>query len=226
MTTSKLGTLTIGQAPRSDITPILNTHLPAGLQCVHSGVLDGRTREDIDAVFAPQPGNATLVSRLLSGEAVVLDKPAVRRVLQQKIDALEAQGCTVVLILCTGEFEGLQCKSAWLVEPDRIVPPAAAALAGARQAGIVVPLESQIQSEYHKWAGLQCPPVCAAASPYVDNDDALAEAARSLREQGADILILDCMGFVERHREVAKTASGLPVIVSNALIARLTAELL
>jgi protein AroM len=226
MTTSKLGTLTIGQAPRADITPILNAHLPAGLPCVHSGVLDGMGREDIDAVFAPQPGNATLVSRLLSGEAVVLDKPAVRRVLQQKIDALEAQGFTMVLILCTGEFEDLHCKSAWLVEPDRIVPPAAAALAGARQVGIVVPLESQIQSEYHKWAGLQRPPICAAASPYVDDDDALAKAARSLREQGAEILILDCMGFVERHREVAKAASGLPVIVSNALIARLTAELL
>ncbi|QGZ66154.1 AroM family protein [Paraburkholderia acidisoli] len=228
MNTRKLGTLTIGQAPRADITPILDAYLPAGLPCVHMGVLDNLTRAEIETRYAPQPGNATLVSRLLDGSSVVVDKPAVRAVLQDKIDALVAQGCNVVLVLCTGEFHGLTGGSAWLVEPDQIVPPTGAALAGDRQVGIVVPLASQIDSEFRKWAGLRRPPICAAASPYasVDQNDDLIAAARELREQGAELLILDCMGFTERHREIVKQASGLPVILSNALIARLTAELL
>jgi protein AroM len=228
MTSRKLGTLTIGQAPRADITPILDAHLPASLPRVHMGVLDNLTREEIETRYAPQPGNATLISRLLDGSSVVVDKPAVRAVLQDKIDALVAQGCDVVLVLCTGEFHGLEGRTAWLVEPDQIVPPAGAALAGDRQVGIVVPLASQIDSEFRKWSGLKRPPICAAASPYRDASETeeLAAAARQLRDEGADLLILDCMGFTERHRAVVKEASGLPVILSNALIARLTAELL
>ncbi|WP_347554112.1 AroM family protein [Robbsia sp. KACC 23696] len=228
MTSRKLGTLTIGQAPRADITPILDQHLPASLPRVHLGVLDGMTHADIEAQFTPQPGNGTLISKLLDGTAVVLDKLAVRAVLQSKIDALVDQGCDVVLILCTGEFHGLVGRTAWLVEPDQIVPPAAAAIAGDRQVGILVPLVGQIESEYQKWQGLRKRPICATASPYADPNDTreLEAAARQLRDQGAELLIMDCMGFVERHREVAKAASGLPVILSNALIARLTAELL
>ena len=44
--------------------------------------------------------------------------------------------------------------------------------------------------------------------------------AEALAERGADILLMDCMGFVERHRQDAATA-GLPVILSNALIAKI-----
>ncbi|MEX3978283.1 AroM family protein [Paraburkholderia sp. EG287A] len=228
MTTRKLGTLTIGQAPRTDITPILDAHLPDVLPRVHMGVLDGLTSAEIEARYAPQTGNATLVSRLLDGSSVIVDKPDVRAVLQEKIDALVALGCDVILVLCTGEFHGLEGRTAWLVEPDQIVPPAAAALVGDRQVGIVVPLASQIESEYRKWAGLRRAPICAAASPYrnVDESDELITAACELREKGAELLILDCMGFVERHRQIVKEASGLPVILSNALIARLTAEIL
>ena len=229
MSQPKLGTLTIGQAPRADITPILDAYLPAQVPVVHIGVLDGLDRDTIERAFAPQAGNGVLISRLLSGDSVELDKPAIQRALQAKLDALEAQGCTVILILCTGEFEGLACRDAWLVEPDRLVPPAAAALAGERQVGIVVPLAGQIESEFHKWGALQRPPICAAASPYVtgaEGDEALANAARTLREQGAQMLVLDCMGFVERHREIARAASNLPVVLSNTLVARLTATLM
>lgn len=224
----KLGTVTIGQAPRADIVPILDAHLPAGLPRVHLGVLDGLTRADIAARYAAQRGNATLISRLLDGSSIVLDKPAVRAVLQEKIDALVACGCDVVLILCTGEFHGLQDRGAWLIEPDRIVPPTAAALVGERRVGLIVPLTGQIDSESRKWSGLHRPPIWAAASPYTDPADTaeLEAAACRLRDVGAQVLILDCIGFVERHREIAAAASGLPVILSNALIARLTAELL
>ncbi|VVE37690.1 hypothetical protein PPN31114_03990 [Pandoraea pneumonica] len=229
MSQPKLGTLTIGQAPRADITPILDAYLPAHVPVVHMGVLDGLDRATIGRAFAPQAGNGVLISRLLSGDSVELDKPAIQRALQAKLDALEAQGCTVILILCTGEFEGLACRHAWLVEPDRLVPPAAAALAGERQVGIVVPLAGQIESEFHKWGALQRPPICAAASPYAagaEGDEALANAALALREQGAQMLVLDCMGFVERHREIARAASNLPVVLSNTLVARLTATLM
>jgi len=225
VTKSILGTLTIGQAPRPDITPILDRYLPATVRCIHAGVLDGLSREEIGARYAPRPGEAVLVTRLHDGSAVLLGKPAVCAAIQTKLETLEAQECGVILLLCTGEFKGLTCRKAWLVEPDQIVPQAAAALAGARRVGIVVPVQAQIESEARKWQTLQLPPVYAVASPYESNTAALARASQQLREQGADLIVLDCMGFVECHREIAARACGLPVVLSNALVAKLVAEL-
>lgn len=221
----RLGTLTIGQAPRADITPILQAALPPGTAMVHAGVLDGLTRAQIDARYAPRPGQPMLITKLLDGTSLNLDKSAVRDALDGKLAELEAQGCSVILILCTGEFHGLALRNAWLVEPDRIVPPAAAAMAGDRQVGIIVPLIEQAGSEAAKFSALAKPAIYAAASPYVDNTQDVETAARSLRDQGAQVLLLDCMGFTERHRDAATRACGLPVLLSNALIAKLTSEL-
>ncbi|MDR3410890.1 MAG: AroM family protein [Formivibrio sp.] len=219
-----LGTLTIGQAPRADITPILNAHLPERVS-LHLGVLDGLSKEEIAARFTPRPGDAVLTTRLLDGSSVVLGKPAVRVVLQEKLDLLEAHGCSLIVLLCTGEFEGLACRKAWLIEPDHLVPPVVASLVNSHQVGVVVPLPAQMNSEARKWQPLARTPLYAVASPYADGVDAVARAALELKSRGAEILLFDCMGFTERHREVAREASGLPVLLSNALVARLLAEL-
>lgn len=221
-----LGTLTIGQAPRADITPILESHLPAGTPCIHTGVLDGLDKAAIERQFAPQPDDAVLTSRLLDGSAVILGKTAVHQAVQQKLDDLEQQGCTLIILLCTGEFHGLACRQAWLIEPDRLVPPVAATLIGQRQAGILVPLVKQITSEGEKWRDMQRPPRYAAVSPYDGSRDELVQAARSLKSQQAEVIIMDCMGYTEWHRQQVAEATGLPVLLSNALIARLVAGLI
>lgn len=220
-----LGTLTIGQAPRADITPLLDAALPPGTRSIHAGVLDGLSPAEIARCHAVQTGQPVLVSRLLDGSTVTLNKATVRDTLVHKLTSLEAQGCSVILLLCTGQFHGLSLNNSWLLEPDRMVPPAIAALAGERQVGIVVPLPEQVASESAKFSTLHKPPIYTAASPYTDGLCALRDAARMLRERGAQMLLLDCMGFTETHRCAAREASGLPVVLSSALIAKLTAEL-
>lgn len=226
MSMRKLGTITIGQAPRSDITPILDAALDPAVSRLHAGLLDGLDRPAIAARFATREGQPVLITRLLDGSSVTIDKQAAQAAAQLKIDELEAQGCTTILLLCTGAFAGLACRRAMLVEPDRIVPPSVAALAGTHQVGIVVPLASQITSEGSKWAALAHPPICEAASPYAGDDAAVAAAAEKLHARGAEILVMDCMGFTQRHRLAAAQGSGLPVILSNAMIAKLTSEIL
>ena len=41
---------------------------------------------------------------------------------------------------------------------------------------------------------------------------------------GAEVLLMDCMGFVERHRSAASVA-GVPVILSNSLMAKIVSEI-
>lgn len=226
MTISKIGTLTIGQAPRSDITPILDAVLPAHVECLHAGVLDGLDDEAIAQRFAVQPGDAVLTSRLLDGRAVVMGKPAVGVAVQEQILWLERQGCEIIVLLCTGEFHGLYSNHAWLIEPDQILPPTLNALVGSRRAGILVPLASQIASELEKWKGAAVTPVFAVASPYTATDDEVAAAARALAEQGADLILTDCMGYTARHRDICARHVAQPVILSNQLLADLLRNLL
>lgn len=221
----KLGTLTIGQAPRSDITPILDAFLGEGLPRRHAGVLDGLSRAGIERNFAARAGHPQLVIRLLDGSSVVIDRDRTQAAAQRKLDALEAEGCSTILMLCTGHFETLSTARARFLEPDRLLPPTVAALTRGAKLGIVVPLAAQIESEAGKWTGLERPPLYGAASPYAPDPEPVAAAARELRDRGAQILLMDCMGFVESHRDLAATASGLPVILSNSLMAKLVSEI-
>ncbi|WP_244107607.1 AroM family protein [Burkholderia anthina] len=221
-----LATLTIGQAPRKNIASVVEAAMPHGVKCVHAGLLDGLTRNEMEVRFAPRGNGRKLVTRVASGATVVLDKEAVGNALQEKIARLEAQGCESILLLCTGEFDGLSCKRARLFEPDKMVPAIIGALARSEKVGVVMPLREQIETEVAKWRILSTPALYAAASPYSDDIGELSVAARTLRERGAQILVLDCMGYEQRHRARAAREAGCPVILSNTLVAKCVAEIL
>ena len=113
------------------------------------------------------------------------DRARTEAAAQVKLAMLEAEGCTTILMLCTGHFESLRTETARLIEPDRILPPTVAALVQGGQLGIIVPLVEQIASEAGKWAPLGRAPLYAAASPYGGGGASVAEAARDLAGRGA-----------------------------------------
>jgi len=219
-----LGTLTIGQAPRLDVVPIIDRHVPASVRRIHRGVLDGLSRREIDARYGAEPGEPALVTRLEDGGVVELSRRRMRDGVQRSLAALEAEGCDVILLLCTGTFDGLACDKAWLVEPDHIIPGMVAGLIERRQLGIIVPIAGQIESEAGKWHALARPPIFATTSPYTAPSEAVGEAGAALKSRGAAAILLDCIGFTERHR-AALAAVGLPVILSNAVVAKAVGEL-
>lgn len=219
-----LGTLTIGQAPRTDVVPIIDRHVPQRVRRIHRGVLDGLSYGEIAARYLAEPGEAALITRLHDGRAVELSRARTRGGVQEALFALEAEGCDVILILCTGTFEGLRSEQAWLVEPDHIIPPLVAGLVEQRQLGILVPIASQIASESHKWQPLARPPLSDAVSPYTDGAEAVLEAGQRLRTRGAEAILLDCIGFTNGHRK-ALAALDMPILLSNAIVAKAVGEL-
>ncbi|CDG10883.1 hypothetical protein SMDB11_0292 [Serratia marcescens subsp. marcescens Db11] len=219
--TASFATLTLGQAPRSDIMPLLSAYLPAE-RVRHVGLLDGLDAGQIAERYAPQQGDKLLVSRLLDGTQVTLCAARVESGLQQKIRELEAAGCQVILLLCTGE---LQAEQALLLEPDRIIPPLISAIVGAHRVGIVVPMAEQVEQQARKWRQLATPPSYAVASPYLADDAALEQAACALLRQGAEVVVLDCIGYHQRHRAFLQARLSVPVLLSNVLVAKLAAEL-
>jgi len=224
MSARVLGTLTIGQAPRADVVPILDRHVPAAVRCIHRGVLDGLGRAEIAERYEADPDEAALITRLHDGTAINLSRRRMRDGVQTALAGLEAEGCDVILLLCTGTFVGLECHKAWLIEPDHIIPATVAGLIEHRPLGILVPIAGQITSEAEKWAPLARRPVFAAASPYAAADEPVLNTGRELRDKGAEAILLDCIGFTERHRAILAPL-GLPVILSNAVVAKAVGEL-
>ena len=72
---------------------------------------------------------------------------------------------------------------------------------GERKLGVIVPIASQIDSERDKWGPLARPPLFAAVSPYSDGPEAVLATGERLQAEGAEAVLLDCIGFTERHRD-------------------------
>ena len=66
MVKMKVGAITIGQSPRTDVVQELFPLMGEQVELIQAGALDGLTREDIQA-FAPGPEDYTLISRLRDG---------------------------------------------------------------------------------------------------------------------------------------------------------------
>ncbi|SEB25845.1 AroM family protein [Paenibacillus sp. 276b] len=221
--TKQLGMITIGQAPRTDVAPVLEKYLEGRAELLQVGVLDGLSATQI-AALAPESGEYVLTSRLQDGSAAIVSREKIRPMLNQKIREFEAMGVSNILLLCTGSFPGLRSAKVHLIEPDRIIPPAVQAMADGRRLGLIGPLAEQAGQLDLKFSSL-VQPAFAAASPYTSGEDEFRQATESLKGR-VELILLDCMGYDERHRQwVANASAGIPVILSNALMGQLVAEM-
>ncbi len=220
-----LVTLTPGQSTNSDIVPLLLEHLPAD-RIVHSGLLDGLTLAQIEQLYGAVAAENVMAIRLNDGSQLLLSAACIERGLQQRIDRLEESGYEIILLLSSEKFSGLTTRHATLLEPDRIVPPLVEAIVEGHQVGIMLPQDGLKDRLAGKWKNLSHPPCFAFASPEHSDEDLLIDAALSLQEQGADVVVLDSIGYQQRHRDFLQKLLGIPVLLPNVLVARLAAELL
>ena len=212
-----LALVTIGQAPRHDLAAAVIDGLPAGIEISQRGVLDGLSADEVTARYGSRPGGELLVTKLADGTVVTLDAAAVDRGLQDAVTAAEVSGAGTIVVLCTGGFPDLHTENAWLVEPDAVVTATSAGLLGGRRVGILVPMPDQIDAASRKGHALEEP--CFAAASPSGSDAAVIAAARRLVDDGADALILDCMGYAPHHRDAIRAAGiTAPVLVSGSVL--------
>ena len=121
----KIGAITIGQAPRVDVTADIMDIFGGNIELFQRGGLDGLTREEIET-FKPEEGDYVLVSRLTDGSSVTFAERYILGNLQKGIDALEAEGVRLIMVFCTGEFPESLTSNVPMVFPNdllhKIVP--------------------------------------------------------------------------------------------------------
>jgi protein AroM len=219
MTKKSVGVLTIGQSPRVDVTPSIQHILGNTVDIVEAGGLD-RIREDDLYSITPDKGEVTYISRLRNGESIKIGKSKLIPLLQAELNKLEEQ-VSAVIMLCTGDFPTIINKKP-LIYPDKLLSHTVKAILSKGKLGLVVPLEEQRNTLTQKWKSTGIEFCVEVASPYEGSDK--KRAAQKLKNQGAELIVLDCMGYDETHKKEAMEGSGLPVLLPRTLTARIVAE--
>lgn len=222
---TRVGLITVGQAPRSDVVPDMAAMLGGDIDILEAGALDGLSREEIGAL-APEGDDEILVTRLADGSSVFVGKTHVIPRVEARIAALEDQGVALNVLLCTGAFPKLAARRL-LLEPEPLLLGLLRAMTFSGRLGVLTPSERHVPQTGDRWRAAGFDPVVAPLSPYEENDaDAVRRAADALRAGGAGLVVMDCIGFRRKTRDEIAHLTGAPTLVANLLVARVAAELL
>lgn len=218
----RIGLLTIGQSPRDDVVPEIRELLPRGVEIKEAGALDGLTPNEI-AAHRPASKQGTLVTRLASGQEVVVDSDFIHKRLDAQIRTLEGQ-VELMGLLCSGSFPRLSSRVPLLV-PHRLLLGFLLALSLPGPLGVLVPAPKQVTPAVEEIRGLGMPAIGGSASPYTQGRR-VAEAAQSLVDEGAAAILLHCFGYDLSMKAEVQAVTRRPVILVRSHFAQALAELL
>ncbi|ENP4291967.1 TPA: AroM family protein [Salmonella enterica] len=222
---ASLAILTIGVVPMSEVLPLLTEYIDEQ-HITHHSLLGKMSREDVMADYAVEPGDDPLLTLLNDNQIAHVSRQKVERDLQSVVEVLDNQGYDVIILMSTAAIKSMAARNSILLEPLRIIPPLVASIVDGHQVGVIVPVAELLAAQEKKWQVLQMPPVYSLANPAHGSEQQLIDAGQALLDQGADVIMLDCLGFHQRHRDILQQALDVPVLLSNVLIARLASELL
>ncbi|HBJ3129358.1 TPA: AroM family protein [Salmonella enterica subsp. enterica serovar Anatum] len=222
---ASLAILTIGVVPMSEVLPLLTEYIDEQ-HITHHSLLGKMSREDVMADYAVEPGDDPLLTLLNDNQIAHVSRQKVERDLQSVVEVLDNQGYDVIILMSTAAIKSMAARNSILLEPLRIIPPLVASIVDGHQVGVIVPVAELLAAQEKKWQVLQMPPVYSLANPVHGSEQQLIDAVQALLDQGADVIMLDCLGFHQRHRDILQQALDVPVLLSNVLIARLASELL
>ncbi|EAC0101476.1 AroM family protein [Salmonella enterica] len=222
---ASLAILTIGVVPMSEVLPLLTEYIDEQ-HITHHSLLGKMSREDVMADYAVELGDDPLLTLLNDNQIAHVSRQKVERDLQSVVEVLDNQGYDVIILMSTAVIKSMAARNTILLEPLRIIPPLVASIVDGHQVGVIVPVAELLAAQEKKWQVLQKPPVYSLANPVHGSEQQLIDAGQALLDQGADVIMLDCLGFHQRHRDILQQALDVPVLLSNVLIARLASELL
>jgi protein AroM len=219
---TRIGFLTIGQAPRTDVVPDILSILGRGVDIRERGALDGLSRKAI-AGLGPGRGDFPLITRLRDGSAAVVGKKKIISLLQKQIAALERQNVGLIALLCTEGFAALESKTLLLL-PSRIMLSAVGSILKRGRIAVLGPLPEQKPAIREKWRRTGLEVIVEDFNPYQRISDFKRVAAR-IENRGASLIVLDCIGYSSEFKERIRQETGKPVLLPRSLLAGMIREL-
>lgn len=220
----KIGAITIGQAPRIDVTADILPIFGGSLELIEKGGLDGLSHEEI-AAFAPGKDDYVLVSRLNDGSHVTFAERFILPRLQDCISTLEKEDVRLIMFFCTGDFPDVFVSSVPMIFPCRILDSLVPQFSRNSDIIVLTPSRLQVEQSHRKWEKHVSRVRVLPASPYTGMNE-VAEAARRIRDMdGGDLIVLDCIGYSQEMKKLLERETGRLVVLSRTLLARTVSEL-
>lgn len=218
---AKLGILILGQTPRADMEQIFRTYIPTA-EFVQMGGLDGLSHAEIDALVTEDPEYPLFVI-LADRSTREIAMAKLLPLLKQKARQLAAAGADAIVLMCAGNFPDLEAPVP-VIYPGRVVPAVTEGVSANKRIGIITPNQGQLEPALSNWRKRGFNVEGAFAAPV--DPLALQQAAALLRQDGLDLVVLDCMGFAPAAVETFREVFEVPVLCPQRLVARITAEML
>jgi len=224
MNTTCIGVIYIGQAPRPDCIAQLRLLLGSELDIVEAGALDGVSRSDIET-FIPNGSHDTLFTRLPDGDELIISKAQVTKRTQRHIERFMADGIDVILMFCTGTFEGLEPRG-HVVFPSAVLTNWVQAVLPRGRLGVFTPLPSQVEQTASKWAAAHWEVLVEPLLPGMTAPDDMEAAAWHIAEFKPDLIVLDCMGYSQWTKERIRAITGVRTALAVSIATRTIQELI
>lgn len=219
----KVGTLTIGQSPRSDVIPEIRDVLGPKVEILEKGALDGLDLEEVRE-FYPRPNDYILVTRMRDGTEVKIAEAHVIERMKRCVSDFQAEPVEIIILLCTGEFPEIESRKI-LVRPDRIMLHMVRSLLDTGRLGVIVPSPDQIPALKRRWEKSNLEVVAEAVSPYTGTHEELKEKAQKIKASDVDLVILDCIGFGRETRALFREITKKPVLLPVTMVGRIAREM-
>jgi protein AroM len=218
---NSVGLVTIGQSPRTDITPDIASHLPDDVDIVETGALD--RFESASAVrdeVGPRADEPVFVTRLRDGSSVKVDRESVVELARSRVAEMEPE-VPVVGLLCTGDFPAFGVGVP-VLEPGDLLRSWVDGIVADGTLGVVVPEPDQLEQTYQKWSDFNI--VTATGSPYDEETD-MTDAAESIGT-GTDLVVMDCMGYTPEMKDAVRQSTQTGVLLGRSVLAKTATEVL
>ena len=207
----RLALVTIGQAPRVDITPDMMSGFKTEYDITEFGALDGMTKEEV-AELAPKNGAACLVSRMTDGSEVVCSAEEIEKRLETLFEKIDPEQFDAILMLCSGKLHAAVHTLPVFSPFDTLSAEIDARRAAKDVVGVISPHADQIgKMQAHFTSADEAR--FASASPYAV--DEFAKAGEALKE--TDIIIMNCMGFDSAMAAKVEAAANVPTMTVRQL---------
>jgi len=211
---AKIGFVTIGQAPRKDITDELIEILPQGIEIAEIGALDDLSIDEIRTRLSPKPGETLYVTRLRDGTEVKISREKILGLMETKIKTLDKKGVDIIAILCSGEFPSFYA-SIPILYPDKILKGTVSGIRYEGRSAVLIPAEEQIMYAKDKWSPYLGNPDIVAISPYTSKAEDFIVVGKRLKDRGIGLAIMDCMGYTLKHKNIIRQVSSSTKVVTS-----------
>lgn len=219
----KIGFITIGQSPRTDVIRDIRGILGGEIEIVECGVLDEVTSDEIKKMG--EGGDNIYVTRLRDGTPVKISVEMALVGVYECVKKLDEE-CHIIVILCTGDFPNINSRRI-IIEPSKLLKNMVYSIVAKGKIGVVIPSEKQVDMAVEKWRRAGIEPLIEVVSPYEEIDEnKILEISERFSETHVNLIILDCIGYSYSLKRKISSVTNLPVLLPRTIIARTLKELL